>query len=303
MFQEELKQYVMDNPRLVKARESSKYPSLYVLKYSKHVFFKNSWNDYLEECRGVVVDKDFNLISYPFTKIYNYGIESRAPKIKADTKVTAYRKVNGFMGAISWYNKDLLISTTGSLDSDYVEMIRELINKMYNYQDWCLVFSRTDMENMTFMFEVCHKNDPHIIPEKEGLYLLGYRENSWHSKVNPNSFVLRELATELGCYTPECIVTNMEQLQILTKECKHEGYVLYTDDGISTKIKSPYYLINKWVARNPRTDKIMREDFKNSVDEEYHDLIDAIRLNIAEYTSMDEQSRLEWCRKFFEKTL
>ena len=299
-FQNELREYVTNNPKLVKMRESDKFPGLFVLKYSKQVFYKNSWNDYLEECRGAVIDSDFNLVSYPFTKIYNYGIESRAPKIHRDTKVTAYRKVNGFMGSISWRNKDLLISTTGSLDSDYVEMIRDLIEAKYNYQDWCLIFSRRDLENMTFMFEVCHRNDPHIIPEKEGLYLIGYRENSWHSVVRPEIFTLRDLASELGCYTPECTVTNMGRLQEMAKECRHEGYVFYTDEGVSAKIKSPYYLINKWVARNPNTDKILREDFKKSVDEEYHGLIDHIRVNIEEYTSMSEQDRLAWCRSYFE---
>ena len=302
MFQVELQQYIQNNPKLVKMRESTRYPELYVLKYSKKCFYDNIWNDYNIECRGAVVDRDFNLVSYPFTKIHNFGIEIHAPDIKPDTKVTAFRKINGFMSAISWYHGDLLISTTGSLDSEYVNMVRELIHAMYNYQDWCLVFGRRDLENMTFMFEVCHRNDPHIIPENEGLYLLGYRENSWHSKVNPNSFTLRDLAGELGCYTPECIVTNMSRIQELTKECKHEGYVLYTDDGISTKIKSPYYLINKWVARNPRTDKIMREDFKNIVDEEYHGLVDHIRENIVEYTAMSEQDRLAWCRAFFERS-
>ena len=300
MFKDELRQYVQDNPRLVKARASERYPNLSVLKYSKQVFYKNSWDQYLEECRGAVVDNEFNLVSYPFTKIYNYGIESRAPVIHRDTKVTAFRKVNGFMAAVSWYRGDLLISTTGSLDSEYVDMVRELIRTKYNYEDWQLVFARTDLENMTFMFEVCHHNDPHIIPEQEGLYLLGYRENSWHSRVQHDSFVLRELSAELGCYTPECVITNMGRLADMAREVRHEGWVFYTDDGISSKIKSPYYLIQKWVARNPNTDKIMREDFKRSVDEEYHGLVDHIRENIVEYTALSEQDRLVWCRQYFE---
>lgn len=301
MFQEDLKKYVQDNPRLVKMRESSLHKGLYVLKYSKQVFFKNSWNSYLEECRGAVVDSDFNLISYPFTKIYNYKIERRAPTISGDTIVTAFRKINGFMGAISWYRGDLLISTTGSLDSDYVNMIRELIISKYNYQDWELVFSRTDLQNMTLMFEVCHRNDPHIIPENEGLYLLGYRENTWHSKVGYNNSTLKELASELGCYSPVCVVAPMSEVEKMASECDHEGFVVYTEDGLSTKIKSPYYLIQKWVARNPNTDKIMREDFKNSIDEEYHGLVDYIRENIVQYTEMDEQKRLKWIRDFFSR--
>lgn len=94
---ESLKQYVMDNPMLVTMRESQSYPGLYVLKYRKKVFYDGLWNEYLEQCRGTVVDNNFNLVSYPFQKIYNYGIEVNAPKLSDDTIVTAYRKVNGFL--------------------------------------------------------------------------------------------------------------------------------------------------------------------------------------------------------------
>jgi len=85
----------------------------------------------------------------------------------------------------------------------------------------------------------------------------------------------------------------------MAKECKHEGFVFYHADGRAAKIKSPYYLINKFVARNPRTDKLMHPDIKNSIDEEYYPLIDAIQANIEAYTIMTEQQRLAWVREFF----
>jgi hypothetical protein len=85
----------------------------------------------------------------------------------------------------------------------------------------------------------------------------------------------------------------------MTKECKHEGFVFYDENGVGAKIKSPYYLTSKWVARNPRTDKLvdMKKDIKHNIDEEYYPLVDAIRANIVEYTAMDEQARLAWIRE------
>jgi len=85
----------------------------------------------------------------------------------------------------------------------------------------------------------------------------------------------------------------------MAKECKHEGFVFYHTDGRAAKIKSPYYLINKFVARNPRTDKLMRPDIKNSIDEEYYPLLQKIQENIEEFTAMTEQQRLAWVREFF----
>lgn len=302
MDQQALKQYVLNNPNLVKMRSAG--DGIYVLKYTKRVFYDNLFNDFIEECRGTIVDEDFNVISRPFTKIYNFGIEKKAPEITDDTEVTAYRKVNGFMVAMTWYNDDILVSTTGSTDSPYVDMAKEMMLKHMPWKEW-----RFQLElavGFTLMFECCHPNDPHIVPENAGMYFLGFRENRWDSKVimygkDSVKWARNFALSQLNCYYAEAIQTTMGDVKKLAKECKHEGFVIYTADHTSTKIKSPYYLTSKWVARNPRTDKLMRPDIKNQIDEEYYPLIDAIRENIEEYTVMDEQARLTWVRKFLEK--
>ncbi len=296
MFKDQLKEYV-ETSGLVNMKPAGE--GIYVLKYKKKVFYDNLWNDYIAECRGSIVDADFNLVSYPFTKIYNYGIEKAAPVLADDTKVTAFRKVNGFMVAMTWYKGDVLVSTTGSTDSDYIAMAKEMMLTHQSWADWQLVFANTELEGMTVMFECVHPNDPHIIPEQAGMYVLGYRENSWGSKVGHDPFVLQDLARSFNCYHAESVTTNMARLKEMAKECKHEGYVFYTEDGVSAKIKSPYYLTSKWVARNPRTDKLvdLNKDIKHNLDEEYYPLVDAIRANIVEYTAMDEQARLAWVRE------
>lgn len=285
-----LKQFVETNDRLVSKKSAG--DNLYVLKYKRRVFFDALWNEYLEECRGTIIDEDYNIVSYPFTKIYNYGIEDRAPLLADNTPVTAWRKVNGFMAAITWHNGDILVSTTGSTDSPYVAMIRELIDED-RYRSVCEQFP-----TKTFMFECVHRNDPHIIPEVEGMYLLGYREKSWDSVTYYQD--LFNLAMKFGCMTPEIFKVTVGELVELSKTVRHEGFVFYTEDGVSAKIKSPYYLIKKFVARNPRTDKLMNPQVKQTIDEEYYDLVDHIQANIVEFTELSEQARLEWVRKFLE---
>jgi hypothetical protein len=299
MFKDKLKDYVATSG-LINMKECGN--DIFVLKYKKKVFYDNLWNEYIAECRGTIVDKDFNLVTYPFTKIYNYGIEKEAPVLADDTKVTAFRKVNGFMVAMTVHNGELLVSTTGSTANDYVNYAKEMMATHAPLEDWLMILGTADNVGMTFMFECVHPSDPHIIPEKAGMYLLGYRENEWGSKVGHDPHVLIDLARMLICYHAESVTTNMARLKQLAKECKHEGYVFYTDDGVSAKIKSPYYLTSKWVARNPRTDKLvdLNKDIKHNLDEEYYPLVDAIRANIVEYTAMDEQSRLAWVRNYME---
>ena len=300
MFKDELKKYVAESG-LVNMKPAG--DGIFVLKYKKKVFYDNLWNDYIAECRGSIVDADFNLVAYPFTKIYNYGIEKEAPKLNKEEMVTAFRKVNGFMVACTWYNGDVLVSTTGSTDSDYVGYAKEMMLTHAPWADWQMAFSTNDMQGMTVMFECIHPSDPHIVPEKAGMYVLGYRENQWDSKVGHSETVLDIMGGVFKCYVPECYHVTVGELKQMAKECRHEGFVFYHADGRSAKIKSPYYLTSKWVARNPRTDKLVdtKRDIKQNLDEEYYPLVDAIRANIVEYTAMDEQARLAWVRNFVSK--
>lgn len=290
MDKEDLKKYVLENPSLVSMKPAG--DGLFVLKYKKRVFFDGLWDDYLEECRGTIVDADFNIVQYPFTKIYNYGVEAKAPVLDSSTPVTAYRKVNGFMAAVTWYNDDILISTTGSTDSDYVQYIRDMIgDNIDNYRMVC-----ESNKDYTYLFECCHPSDPHIIPEDAGMYLLGVRKKEYGSKVEVGDW-MNGAAFLMRCQVPFKRRMSLERLLKLSKKVKHEGFVFYTDDGVSSKIKSPYYLVNKFVARCGNTDKLMRRDIKKNIDEEYYPLIDAIQADIESFSAMDEQQRLEWCRK------
>ena len=287
----DLKKFVEDNPKLVTMRPAG--DGLFVLKYKKSVFFDDLWNEYLEECRGTIVDENFNIVSYPFTKIYNYGVEDKAPVLAPGTMVKPFRKVNGFMAAITWHDGKLLVSTTGSTDSSYVDMINELIGADRDwYRSTCELFSE-----YTFMFECVHPNDPHIVVELPGLYYLGHRKKEFGSRIEVDETWGKVFRCHTAIEYDECTI---EKLQEVVGYAVHEGFVFYTADGRAAKIKSPYYLTCKWVARKNRTDKLMTDAFKKQIDEEYYPLIDYLRENIEFYTSLDEQQRLVYVRKFLE---
>lgn len=303
MNKEDLRAFVLANPKLVTMRPLITYPGLFVLKYTRRVFYDALWNDYLEECRGTIVDEDFAVVARPFHKIYNFRVEAKSPVLPDSHSITAYRKVNGFMCCLTWYKDDILVSTTGSTDSDFVAYVKEMMLTHMCWADWQMEV--LGAAGMSLMFECVHPSDPHIVPEKAGMYFLGIRENSWDSHVKMSGVALvtwaRDYATShLKCFYAEGEVTTVGELVALSKTVKHEGFVFYDSEGVSAKIKSPYYLINKFVARNPRTDKLMSSQIKETIDEEYYDLVDAIQANIVEFTAKTEQERLVWVQKFLE---
>lgn len=292
----DLQKFVSENPKLVKKRATSN-PALFVLKYQRSVFYDNLWNEYLEECRGTVVDDDFKVISMPFTKIYNFGIEERAPKWSDDEFVAYVRKVNGFMIACTWYNDDLLWSTTGSIDSDFVGYAKEMLEKLTDQQQEKFRSLIRSAPDYTFMFECVHPSDPHIIPEEPGLYLLGCREKIFGSEI-----IYTPIHQEWSLAGIKTIPVEYGKLKDVieeTKKCTHEGFVMYNQDNVASKIKSPYYLCNKLFARG-NLERLLNGKAKLILDEEYYGLVDHVQKHRDEFVVMTEQDRLLFTRAFLE---
>lgn len=298
MNQSELQDFVLTNPRLVTMRESTRYPGLFVLKYAKRVFYDALWNDYLEECRGTIIDKDFNVISRPFTKIYNHKVEDRSPVFQPDERVVAYDKINGFMVAVTTYNGELLISTTGSLDSDFAKMAEEMITTTANTD---LMKTLCMDGQVTLMFECCHVNDPHIVPEVNGLYYLGHRVNHWNSDMShmamestafDNIRKAKWMKVRPVSYREMTVAEVEEQMKTSTRE----GVVFYHLDGRSAKIKTKHYLVQKMLARRKDITSLNMQ----IIDEEYYPMVRAARESGEEFTNLDEQARLSWCRNYLE---
>lgn len=286
------------NKDLVQLKETSN-PDLFVLKYRKKVFFKNLWNDFLRECRGLIVDKEFNIVAYPFTKIHNFRVEADAPVLTDDTKVDYVRKVNGFMVAMTAYKGEVLISTTGSIDSDFVSLARKYVTKELTE---CILSE----PKFTFMFECCDPSDPHIVHEQAGLYLLGAREKKFDSIIVYG--LLTEVWATLGVHTIPVERGTVGEVMQKLKTVTHEGFVLYTYENnllctkgsnkqIVTKCKSPHYLTKKLFMRG-NMEKLLKRDAKQLVDEEYYPLLEYVKDN-KEFEEADELLRRSMIEDFF----
>lgn len=308
---QELRDYIENNPNLISVKKSDTYPELYILKYKNKCFYENIWNCYIETCRGKVIDKDYNIIVNPFEKIYNYGIELNAPVLNDDEPILALRKFNGYMAAVSKYRGEIIVSSTGSLDSTYVNLAREMILARTKKSEY--------FEGITTLYEIVHSSDPHIIPEEEGIYYIGQRDNNVNSKVwynvtikfnwmfNKESFYNSEIDDGYSCnrnvFVPKVNFTTLGKLKEHVKDVKHEGFVFYTLDGKCAKIKSPYYLTNKFLVRkSPEKliDILKADNYKKYIKEEFYTLCKNLKENIKEFSAMNEQDRLQYIRRYFD---
>ena len=282
---------------LVTRRESIRHPGLFVKKYTKRVFFDNLWHEdnALLESRGHVETADGQIVIRPLTKIFNRfenGVD-----IDLNETCVHVQKINGFMAAVTWVDQvnDVVVSTTGSLDSDYVLLAEKYITEdIKNY-----IKAMRTVSPGTYVFEICAPDDPHIIVEKAGAYLLALR---LHSEEGPYFTTWAEeigldiIAKMMGVSRPEWGYGKFSDVVEQTSKCQHEGFVVYGQTSKTVlKMKSPYYLFMKAAAR--RKD-IMKLD-KRRVDEEFYPVIDHIKSMGDRFMLMCEQDRLQFLRDWF----
>ena len=284
---------------LITRKESARYPGLFVKKYTKRVFYDNLWNqdEELLESRGHVETADGKIVIKPFTKIFNH--HENGTNIDRDEQCVAICKVNGFMACATYVAEvdDVVISTTGSLDSDFVKMAEE---HLASVKSWIKLNGSV---LTTYMFEIVDPRDPHIIQEEPGVYLIGCRfvanDRPYFSDVL-NESLLDSLAEKMGVKRPMWSVGRFSSIVEVAKQAKHEGFVVYGQTSrTALKIKTPYYLVLKAAARKK---DIMRLN-KQNVDEEFYELIDHLRSIESEFNAMDEQSRLDYMRQFLTESV
>lgn len=284
------------------------FAGLSVLKYKNNVFWDNLWSTdpRLLECRGMVVDADDNVVIWPFTKIFNRF--ENGTDLPSDKVVDAVRKVNGFMASAGVYKGQLVVSTTGTLESEFTVMAKNHIiaecNDIEHFIKW------TESAKATFLFEICDPSDPHIVAEDAGAYLIGVRIQ------NPDgtSFMLPEGALDGIANVTKFkrpIVHQMikfSDVVEMSQKCQHEGYVVREPNypfSLLLKIKSPHYLAKKFLMRggDNKWDMIWDNpnEAKKRIDEEYYDLLYHIREYYSKDTwaEMDSQKRRQVVEDYF----
>lgn len=240
---------------LLKVTQSKTYPELFVNKYTRKVFYDNLWNTdkTLVESRGRVKDIDGNVVINPFTKIFN-RLENDVD-ISPSEDCLWVRKINGFMAAATYVGRydQVIISTTGSLDSEYVKIARGYIkNDMQG-------MIREYLRGTTLLFEVVDPSDPHIIEEEPGIYLIGMRDINDNSPYK-SSVILEELldiiaiflSSEVTVMRPSWGVAKFSDILQESKNDTSEGVVVYgLESGTVLKLKSKLRCLPERKAFSP----------------------------------------------------
>ena len=290
---------------------------LKLYKYTAKAFFNPEiWTQHpeLKLARGVVVGLHNNPVSRPFPRTFNYLEQNTT--LPPDTPVTAIEKLNGFLVTLfrhPYQKNDLVVSCSGSFKGEYVELAKSLLyrNGLYGR---VLNYLR-QYPTMTLLWEAIHRKDPHIIPytdEQEGLHLIGagdVGEANPHQGFWPEAR-LDEVAETLEVCRPSWSECTFGEAIAAVRTVTHEGFMIRLQDGtFALKLKSPYYLRTKFLARmTDKKSKFMFNNpgrFKQDLDEELWPLVDGIVGQIPEdkWLGWSDVPRRDWIQTWMEQRM
>lgn len=116
---------------------------LYIYNYTNSCQYERMWNEITLQCRGLILDKDFNVVAKPFSKFFN--IEEHTNDEIPNLPFDVFEKMDGSLGIVFYYKNKWLVATRGSFTSEQSIKASELLKK-YNLEAL--------NKNNTYLFEI-----------------------------------------------------------------------------------------------------------------------------------------------------
>lgn len=234
--------------------------NIYSYNFSRHVFYRDLWNDLTCKARGLFINKNDNTVlarSYDKFFYINPDTDFKYP-------IRVYIKENGFLGILSWNkvtNKPF-IATKSTNKGKHVEIfekrLREAIKdknylteELMNFDNLCDYLKEN---NVSMVFEVIDTiEDPHIISYKSnGVILLDVIYNDFeYRKYTDNELTKISKKFLLPCKFLTNTLRNdfelnkwLEVISSPNYRNELEGFVLEDANGFMCKVKTPFY--NLW---------------------------------------------------------
>lgn len=292
---------------------------LYILNYTPATQYDWKWNEVTIQCRGLIVDKDYNIVARPWPKFFtfeqwtemrNYVHNLFGVKYKEmfSGPFKVYDKVDGSMGIL--YNVEGInyVATRGSFDSDQARRATQILHGMG------LATTPFDLDKYTYLFEIIYPENRIVVDYgiEEKLVLLSILDTKTGKDVYQTSdcSMFFERAKE---YNGILDYTKLAELE----RDNAEGFVLHFENGIRAKFKYEEYkrlhrvmtgLNEKDIYWALHEGKDLKTEFANVPDEfyawiesvatKYREKYDLIYNHVnAIYTSIYSDKTRNWSKK------
>jgi RNA ligase len=200
------------------------FAPLRILNYTARAQFDWRWNAQTMQCRGLIVDDAWNVVSRPFPKFFS--VEQLNGVVPVEP-FEAYEKLDGSLGVLYRDGEDVCIASRGSFTSEQAVRATEIYRKRYSHIPL--------NPNLTFLFEI-------IYPENRVVVDYGGMEDI---------ILLAVINTETGAEFPLQDIgfpmvkrydgfSQFDEL-LANQDNSREGFVVRFQSGQRVKIKFDEY--------------------------------------------------------------
>ena len=235
-----LNKYIADG--LVVKQDHPHLP-ISIYNYSRTCQYESKWDDITINCRGLVLDKDGEVVAKPFPKFFNYeeleGLKFRESKIPNET-FDVFEKMDGSLGIAFNYEGEWIMATRGSFTSEQAIRGMEMLKKL-PYEQL--------IENCTYLFEIIYKENRIVVDyDYEDLVLLaiidrvdGYELDLYN--VHLEGICIAAIYANAGFRVVKKYngITDFKELKDSIMDDR-EGYVIKFKSGMRMKIKGDEYI-------------------------------------------------------------
>lgn len=249
----------------------SKHPDydIFILCYGKTVQYSRNWNEATMNCRGLVIDKDYNVLHYPMKKFFN-DFEHSALNIQIPAlPFKVYEKLDGSLINVFPYEGKWLFSSKASFISYQKVLAEELFHELFGNPADVLD------EAYNYVFELIHPDNKIVVDYKDrkDLVLLSVYDREGNDIDIDNFYRFSKPKIYDGLKDH----SKIKEMFNHYKGTEFEGFVIKFENGFRMKIKLDDYLnlhkaisnlslLSMWENVDCKTLKV-KEEFVSSLPE------------------------------------
>lgn len=230
----------VNHKKEISKREADGF-TFFVYNYSDNKTFEN---EYLKECRGILFNKNGEIVSRPLHKFFNLGENEETQEVKIQGKeiYSVFDKLDGSMIATALVDGKVKLRTKSSFNSKEAIMANEYIHNNKNYYDFC---NWCALNNITVIFELTSPKNRIVVKyDKMELNLLHLRDNFTGQYLLINN--VNNVLDVINKYHIPMVKRQYMSLQDILSNIDNmenqEGYIVQFINGDMVKIKCPWYL-------------------------------------------------------------
>lgn len=243
-LQDYLRQHGLEslcNTYHIKVTPHRKYPHIICLKYSQ--IESPMGEKIVQQCRGIILDSSQNwqIISYPYDKFFNYGEIHATPINWNSAKV--YEKLDGSLMVLYFYDREWRVQSSGTPDA-----AGEVNGFGFSFADlfwkvWQELGYQYPLEiDHCFIFELITPYNRIVVQPKENQLVLHGVRNIQTLEESEPSLWANQYGWQLVPSYPLTSWTEVIKAAEILDPLTSEGYIVCDAEFHRIKVKSPQYV-------------------------------------------------------------